>query len=92
MEKVLTEIQKLNSNFELMEQRLSSLERNNKVLNRRILTLDQKIDAKEKPLGMKILGRSNMGAEDEPQPCSSRDVMEGDIALNERGPLPGMFN
>ena len=89
MEKVLAEIQKINSRLELIEQRLANLEVNSKATNR--TSRDRKRDIKESPIGMKIVRHSNLGAQDETQPCSSRDVMEGDIAFNERGPLPGMF-
>ena len=81
MEKIFTEIQKLNSRFELVEQRLSGLEENSKVTNRRVIELDRKIDVKENGIEMKVMGRSNLGAEGDPQPCSSRDVLEGDNAL-----------
>ena len=90
MEKILSEIQKINNRFELVEQRLSSLEQNSKVTNRRLLTIDRK-DIKENRIEMKAMGHSNFGIQDEPQPSSSRDVMEGDIVLNERDQLPGMF-
>ena len=89
MEKVLAEIQKINSRFELIEQRLSSIEENSKAINR--TSQDRKKDIRVSPIGMKIIRHSYLRAQEESQPCSSRDVNEGDIALNERGPLPGMF-
>ena len=89
MEKVFTEIQKINSRFELMEQRLSFLEEASKVTNRKIRT--RNMDRNESQIGANNMVRSNLGTQDEPQPCSSRNIMIGDIALNERGSLPGMF-
>ena len=77
MEKIFTEIQKINTRFELMEKRLSNLER--------------KMDCNENRVGVEVMGRSNFGVQDDPPPCSSRDVIEGDIILNERGQNPGMF-
>ena len=73
MEKVFTEIQKINSRFELMEQRLANLEEASKVANRKMRA--RKMDRNESQIGADNMVRSNLGTQDEPQPCSSRNIM-----------------
>ena len=90
-----TQNKEINKRLGVIEDRLSIIEEcgedERKVMNQRILSLDKKLEIKESRRAIRNMGRSNLGAQEEPQPCSSRDVIEMDVVVNKRGSLSGMF-
>ena len=105
MERIFTEFQaintrlqtqnmEINKRFQDIEQRLSNLEgcveMERKITNRRIISLDQKLDKGRGTL-MKIIGLSNHEVQNAPQPCLFREVVDGDVVFNRNVSLSGML-
>ena len=103
MDRVLEELQMINKRLETqsnqiedMNVRLSSVEKqgeeNRKVLNRRIIVIEKKMDIKESKIGLKIMGNSSVTFQEEAKARSTRDIDAVHNEVDDGESAPGWFS